>query len=294
MTCLHPLTGLGSQITRFAPSPTGALHLGHAASALLAARAAGEGGRFVLRIEDIDPQRCRPAFETALFEDLRWLGLRWAEPVRRQSEHWADYRATLEALATRGLLYPCFCSRAQVADTLAALSAPHRAPDGSARYPGTCRTLSAPVRSARIASGAPYVLRLDMMAALDLLGGEPAWEEIAVGRVQGAAAAFGDVVLARRDVPASYHLCVTHDDALAGITLVTRGVDLRPATAVHRVLQDLMGWPRPRYWHHSLACDAQGRRLAKRDGALGIGTLRRDGCDPRVVAEQALSLIGCG
>jgi len=279
----------GPHVTRFAPSPTGFLHLGHAGSALLAAHRAGAGGQFLLRIEDIDPQRCRPEFERAIYEDLGWLGLRWAPQVRRQSAQFGQYRAALDALAARGVLYPCFCSRARIAEAVGALSAPHQAPDGSARYPGTCRTLPDSVRRQRRDAGEPFVLRLDMDAALRALGDEPGWHELGEGRVRGDAAAFGDVVLARRDVPASYHLCVTHDDALQGVTLVTRGVDLRAATAVHRVLQGLMGWAAPVYGHHRLATDAAGQRLAKRDGALSIRACRDAGADPRQLAAQALA-----
>lgn len=263
------------ETTRFAPSPTGFLHLGHAYAALFAERWAREsGGRFLLRIEDIDTTRCRPEYTAACLEDLRWLGLSWEEPVRVQSAHFADYAKVLETLAGRGLLYPCFCSRAAVArEAQASATAPHLTPDGAPRYPGTCRTLTESERRRRIASGAPYVLRLDMAKALALMPSPLTYEEIGVGRLPCDPAPFGDVVLARRDVPASYHLAVTHDDALQGVSLVTRAEDLRPATSLHRLLQTLMGWPEPRYAHHPLLYDASGRRLAKRSGATPLRAL---------------------
>jgi glutamyl-Q tRNA(Asp) synthetase len=264
-----------AETTRFAPSPTGHLHLGHAYAALFAERFARQtGGRFLLRIEDIDTTRCRPQFTAALIEDLRWLGLSWEEPVRVQSAHFAEYRAVLVALSARGLVYPCFCSRAEIArEAAASASAPHVTPDGAPRYPGTCRRLTAREREARLAAGAPYVLRLDMARALSLVSGPLSFEEVGVGRIPCNPAPFGDVVLARRDVPASYHLAVTHDDALQGVSLVTRAEDLRPATALHRLLQTLMGWPEPRYAHHPLLRDASGQRLAKRSGATPLRAL---------------------
>ncbi len=277
-------------VTRFAPSPTGYLHLGHAASALFAWRQAREaGGRFLLRLEDIDPTRCRPEYAAAVLEDLAWLGLDWDGPVRAQSEHLAEYRAVLDALGGRGLAYPCFCTRAAIQREVAeAASAPH-APDGSLRYPGTCRGLSAAERRRRIAAGEPHVLRLDLAAALRAVGGPLSFVEMGPGciedqrRIICTPEQFGDVVLARRDAPASYHLCVTHDDALQGVTLVTRGIDLLPATHLHRLLQALMGWPEPAYAHHRLLTDASGRRLAKRDRAATLRALRAEGCTPEAV-----------
>ena len=264
-----------SIVTRFAPSPTGYLHLGHAFSAMTAWRRAREsGGRFLLRLEDIDPSRCRPEFAAAIQEDLLWLGLDWDGPVRVQSEHLPDYQAVLDVLSDRGLLYPCFCTRADIAREIeASVAAPH-APDGSLVYPGTCRTLSADRRAARIAMGERFALRLDMQRAAT----EPLryWEELQ-GETVCDPMAFGDVVLARKDAPASYHLCVTHDDALQGATLVVRGEDLRSATDIHRLLQALMGWPVPRYAHHRLLTDADGRRLAKRDRAATLRDLRASG-----------------
>lgn len=265
-------------VTRFAPSPTGYLHIGHVHAALVAERAARRaGGRFLLRLEDIDPARCRPAYAAAIIEDVRWLGLVWDGPVRVQSAHLPEYRAALAALERRGLLYPCFCSRADIAQ---AQSAPHAAPDGSAVYPGTCRHLSPAARAARIASGAPHAWRLDMARALRAADTPLLVAEAGTPPRAADPAAFGDVVLGRRDVPASYHLCVTHDDAHQGVTLVTRGEDLRPATDLHRLLQALFGWPAPAYAHHPLLTDAEGRRLAKRDGATSVRALRAAGAEP--------------
>ena len=271
-------------VTRFAPSPTGHLHLGHAFSALTAWRRAREaGGRFLLRLEDIDPGRCRPEFAASIPEDLAWLGLDWDGPVRVQSAHLPEYRAVLEALAARGLVYPCFCTRAEIAREVADSAAAPHGPDGAPLYPGTCRQLSAGARAARLGSGAPHALRLDMARALAGLPGPLIYEEEGEGQVACDPARFGDVVLARKDAPASYHLCVTHDDALQGVTLVTRGEDLRPATDLHRLLQALMGWPMPRYAHHRLLTDAAGRRLAKRDRAATVRALREAGVTPAEV-----------
>ncbi len=276
--------------TRFAPSPTGLLHLGHARAALIAwRRARAVGGRFLLRLEDIDATRCRPEFACAVIEDLAWLGLDWDGLPRVQSEHLAEYRAVLDQLAERGLTYPCFCSRAEIQREIAAsASAPH-APDGSLRYPGTCRSLSKPERRRRIAAGLPYAIRLDMEAALARISGPLSFEEEGRGRIVCRPDLFGDVVLARRDAPCSYHLCVTHDDAAQGVTLVTRGRDLLPATDVHRLLQALLGWPVPSYAHHALLTDAAGRRLAKRDGAASLRALREAGISPA----EARAGAGC-
>jgi len=262
-------------VTRFAPSPTGFLHLGHAFSALTAwRRARAAGGRFLLRLEDIDATRCRPEFAAAILEDLAWLGLDPDGPVRAQSEHLPDYAAALDNLRARGLLYPCFCSRA---DIQRAAAAPH-GPDGGPVYPGTCRALSGAERAAR--AHEPHALRLDMARAL--IPGLTFQEE-AEGTVAADPARFGDVVLARKDTPTSYHLCVTHDDALQGVTLVTRGEDLKPATHLHRLLQALFGWPTPVYAHHRLLTGASGRRLAKRDRAATLRDLRASGVTPEAI-----------
>ena len=259
----------GTVVTRFAPSPTGYLHAGHAFAARLAWRRAREArGRFLLRIEDIDRERCRPAYTAAILDDLAWLGLDWDGPVIRQSERFALYRAALNSLAARGLLYPCFCSRAEIAREVArSTAAPHT--DGAALYPGTCRALPAASRDARLAAGEPHVLRLDMASAL--AGTPPLWfADASHGTIQARPAMFGDVVLGRRDAPASYHLCACFDDAAQGVTLVTRGEDLLGATHLHRLLQHLMGWPTPRYLHFPLLVGPDGRRLSKRDGAVPL------------------------
>ena len=267
-------------ITRFAPSPTGYLHLGHAFSACNAwKRARAANGRFLLRIEDIDPARCRPEYAAAIEQDLTWLGLDWDGPPRVQSEHLADYRAALDILAGKDLLYPCFCTRADIARSVAA---PH-GPDGAPLYPGTCRRRSVAERADRIEAGQPFALRLDMAAAY-----RPglSFHEESQGRIKCHPERFGDIVLARKDAPASYHLCVAHDDALQAVTLVTRGGDLKPATDLHRLLQTLMGWPEPAYAHHRLLTDSAGRRLAKRDQAQTLRSLRADGIPAREVIRR--------
>lgn len=264
--------------TRFAPSPTGYLHLGHAFSAFNAWRRARDaGGRFLLRLEDIDPARCRPDYAGAIEDDLRWLGLDWDGPIRVQSRHLPEYQAVLDHLAARGLVYPCFCSRAAVMREAAASAAAPHAPDGAPLYPGTCRRLTAAARDDRIAAGERFAMRLDMQAAA-----RPGlwYQEEGQGRVDCHPEAFGDVVLARKDAPASYHLCVTHDDALQGVTLITRGEDLRASTSLHRLIQDLMGWPAPVYAHHRLLTDENGRRLSKRDRALTVRDMRTNGVTP--------------
>jgi glutamyl-Q tRNA(Asp) synthetase len=267
-------------VTRFAPSPTGYLHLGHAYSALFAQDQARQaGGRFLLRIEDIDGARSRPEFEAAIAEDLAWLGVTWNGAVRRQSEHMNDYRAVLERLDRLGVTYPCFCSRKDIA----AQSAPH---GPSAAYPGTCRTRSSEDRARRIAAGQPYAIRLDVTAGLALTG-PLSWRDCHAGIVAAQPAREGDPVIARRDTPTSYHLSVTIDDHLQGVTLVTRGEDLFAATHVHRLLQGLLGYAPPDYCHHPLLKNAQGERLSKRDGAVAIRTLRVQGRTPEQVREMA-------
>jgi glutamyl-Q tRNA(Asp) synthetase len=269
--------GTGPPIFRFAPSPTGYLHLGHAFSAFRGwHRARAWGGRFVLRIEDIDPERCREGFAAAIFEDLAWLGIDWDGEVLFQSRRFAVYRGLLADLAARGLVYPCFCSRAEIAREVAgSVAAPH-GPDGAVLYPGTCRRLSEDERAGRLASGAAHAWRLDVGRAL---AGAPAlwFFEEGVGEVLAAPGMFGDVVLGRRDAPASYHLCVTCDDAAQGVTHVVRGEDLRAATHVHRLLQHVFGWAVPAYVHHPLLRDAAGVRLSKRDGAVSLRAMREAG-----------------
>jgi len=275
-----------SVVTRFAPSPTGLLHLGHAYSALFAwVCARGAGGRFLLRIEDIDSGRCRPEFTDGILEDLAWLGLEWDGPVRRQSEHFDDYRRALDHLTAMGLIYPCFCTRAEIqAEIARAGAAPHGGEDPL--YPGTCRALSADQRSVRIAAGQSYALRIDIAQAV-ARAGPLEWEDSEAGRVAADPLSHGDVVLARKDTPASYHLAVTVDDAIQGVTLVTRGRDLFGATHVHRLLQFLLDLPTPRYWHHRLLTDASGQRFAKRDRSLTLRALRREGKTPAEVREMA-------
>jgi glutamyl-Q tRNA(Asp) synthetase len=272
-------------VTRFAPSPTGYLHLGHVYSAVAGWRAARTaGGRFLLRLEDIDRGRCREEYADAILEDLAWLGLDWDGPVRRQSEHFADYRTALDRLEAEGVLYPCFCTRREIQAEIARAGG---APQGDvpAPYPGTCRRLNERERIERRFSGADFALRLDIGRALALTGPLD-WVEERGGeprRVCADPVAQGDVVLARKEVPTSYHLAVTVDDAIQGVTLVTRGADLMPATDIHRLLQALLGLPTPRYRHHPLLTDAQGRRLAKRDRALTIRAMRAAGMSPAEV-----------
>lgn len=262
-------------VTRFAPSPTGRLHLGHAHSALFAAAQAGKAGRFLLRIEDIDSGRCRDEFVAGIEEDLGWLGLEWERPVRRQSEHFDDYREALARLAARNLLYPCFCTRKDIADEVTRSGhAPH-GPDG-VLYPGLCRRLDPAERAERMAAGEPHALRLDMIQAIRQAG-PLRWRDHAAGPQVAAPEIFGDVVLARKDTPTSYHLAVTVDDALQNVTLVTRGVDLFAASHVHRLLQALLELPTPDYHHHRLLTDDSGKRFAKRDRSLTLQTLREAG-----------------
>jgi glutamyl-Q tRNA(Asp) synthetase len=276
-------------VFRFAPSPNGYLHLGHAFSAMLNADLARQtGGRFLLRIEDIDPTRCRPAFEAAVNEDLGWLGLSWEKPARRQSEHFAEYRAALEKLTALGLVYPAFESRAETARLVAEREkqAPWpRDPDGAPLYPGTARALAPGDRGRLLQSGAPYALRLDMAAAC-ARGGQLNWIERGEGpdgesgTVAANPAAWGDVIIARKETPTSYHLAVVVDDALQGVTEVVRGQDLFWSTSVHRLLQELLGLPQPVYRHHGLIRDAAGQKLSKSTDATGLRELRAAGVTP--------------
>lgn len=273
-------------ISRFAPSPTGRLHLGHAFSAVRAhdlARAGG--GRFLLRIEDIDPGRTREEHVAGIEEDLRWLELEWDGAVVRQSERLSLYAEALERLRTRGLVYPCFCTRAEIA---ASAAAPHG--DEGPVYPGTCRALSEAERTQRMATK-QHCWRLDMGEARAAIAPSPLWGEgskllwhdATAGWVQADPAPQGDVVLARKEAPTSYHLAVIVDDAAQGVTDIVRGTDLFAATHVHRLLQALLGLPTPRYHHHPLLTDAAGRRLAKRDGSSSLADLRAAGADPRAL-----------
>ena len=278
-------------VTRFAPSPTGRLHLGHAYAALFAQHRAREGGgRFLLRIEDIDRSRCRPEFEAGIFEDLAWLGLQWETPVRRQSDHTGDYRAALDALASRGLLYPCFCSRKEIqAEIAAAVGAPQGPPGGGPEgplYPGTCRELSDSKRAARMKKGEAYALRLDVSKAKNKLGSLTFTEWGAGpdgehGEQLVRPELLGDVVLARKDMPASYHLAVVVDDARQGMTLVVRGIDLFHATHIQRLLQAVLGLPTPAYQHHPLILDAEGKKFSKRDQSMTLRALRDGGATPK-------------
>jgi glutamyl-Q tRNA(Asp) synthetase len=272
-------------VTRFAPSPTGRLHLGHASAAAFAHdRARKPEGRFLLRMEDLDPVRSKAEFEAAIREDLTWLGLSWDGAVLRQSERFPAYRAALERLETDGLLYPCFCTRTEIAAEIArAVEAPH-GPEG-AHYPGTCRALSSVERRDRMASGAPYAIRLNAEAAAKRVPPLSFHEECAGpnnerGTIAVEPLLFGDVVLARKDAPASYHLAVVVDDAHQGVTHVTRGNDLFAATHIQRVLQALLGLDMPAYAHHKLILDANGRKFSKRDQSVTLGALRDAGKTP--------------
>ena len=274
-------------VTRFAPSPTGRLHLGHAYSALLSYRfAREEGGRFLLRIEDIDPGRTREEHVAGILEDLAWLGIDWDGEVVRQSRRLPLYQEALDRLKALDLVYPCFCTRSAIAAEIAAsASAPH-GPDGPV-YPGTCRHLTREEREQRMLHE-PHAWRLDMMEAVREVG-DLHWTDAAAGDVLAEPDRFGDVVLARKDAPTSYHLAVTVDDAAQGVTDVVRGRDLFAAPDVHRLLQALLGLPVPRYHHHALLADENGRRLAKRNGAPMLADLRATGADPRRLADDLLA-----
>lgn len=267
--------------TRFAPSPTGYLHLGHAYAAL---DATAQGHEMLVRIEDIDGTRCRPEYEAAILEDLEWLGIGWSGAVWRQSERFETYRGALAQLEERNLLYPCFCTRREIQAEIAAADAAPHGPDGPL-YPGTCRHLSPDQRAERMASDAPYALRLDMARALKTV--DPVLTFVEKGEtIIADPAQFGDAVLARKETPTSYHLAVTVDDAAQGITLVTRAEDLLPATHLHRLLQALLGLPTPAYRHFPLLKGPGGKRLAKRDGARSLRELRAEGVSPDNVRRQ--------
>ncbi len=277
-------------VTRFAPSPTGLLHLGHAFSALTAFDASrAAGGRFLLRIEDIDTTRCRPEYETALVDDLAWLGLDWEQPVRRQSEHFADYSQALDRLRAMGVVYRCFLTRREIAE--ASASAPHGAGEGvdGFIYRGPAQPMSVDEESTRIAEGQSFAWRLSLRNSQDLLGEEFARLEFAEagegpngerGVVRARPELCGDVILARKDVATSYHLAVVHDDALQDVTNVIRGVDLFASTHIHTLLQRLLGLPQPTYRHHRLLTGPDGKRYAKRDRSLTLASLRASGLSP--------------
>jgi glutamyl-Q tRNA(Asp) synthetase len=269
------------QVSRFAPSPTGRLHLGHAFSAALGHRAGGEnGGKFLLRIEDLDPARSRPEFVEGIYEDLRWLGLDWDPPLLIQSERTSAYAAALDALKARGLVYACFCTRADIAQSL---TAPHG--DAATSYPGTCRGLpDDPERRA----ATPHCWRLDSASAL-ALSGLPSWREADSREFAATPKQIGDAILARKDAPASYHLSCVVDDAAAGVTLVARGADLRPSTPIQRLLQQMLGLPEPAYLHHPLVTHADGRRLAKRDLAPTLAAMRENGINGPALAADLLA-----
>lgn len=281
---------------RFAPSPNGRLHLGHAYSALLnAAFAERLGGRLSLRIEDIDPVRSRPELVSGIEDDLAWLGLPFTGPVRRQSRHMAEYEAARGRLAARGLAYPCFCSRGQIRARIAEAADPPCDPDGVPHYPGTCRALDAAQVRARIAAE-PHTWRLDMARALDAAPGPHAYTAFDLDGGERAVPAdparWGDAVIARRDVPTSYHLAVVHDDAAQGITHVVRGRDLEAATDLHLLLQRLLGLPSPRYHHHALILDETGEKLAKSRGSTSLADLRAAGETPEGVRRRLFETSG--
>ena len=270
-------------VFRFAPSPNGYLHLGHAFSALMNHEMAmATGGSLLLRIENIDGERCRPEFEQAIYDDLHWLGLDWEKPVRRQSQHFDDYAEALRRLDQRGLLYPCFCSRSDVMHAVTDHLDWPRDPDGSPIYPGTCRHLSAGEGAGRIGGGAAHAWRLDVARALAETG-PLQWRDLDLGVIPADPLRLGDVVLARKETPTSYHLAVTWDDATQGVELVTRGLDLVEATHIHRLLQALLDLPVPVWRHHRLLLDAEGRRYAKRDKAPTLAGLRAAGISAEAV-----------
>jgi glutamyl-Q tRNA(Asp) synthetase len=279
---------MSTPVFRFAPSPNGRLHLGHAASALLNQRLAAEtGGRFLLRIEDIDTTRCRPEFEAAIFEDLAWLGLDWEMPAMRQSARFACYGEALDGLAARGLTYPCFCSRREIAADSAGLGCD---PDGAPLYSGRCRKLTSEEVQARIAAGEPAAFRLRMAEAAAQVG-PLAWLEgpptEACETIPADPLAWGDAVLRRKEFPASYHIAVVIDDSAQGVTHVVRGRDLCQATSLHRLLQALLGLPAPRYFHHGLIADGAGEKLAKSRGSPALADLRAAGVSAEDVRRMA-------
>ena len=282
---------------RFAPSPNGELHLGHALSALLNQKLArASGGRLLLRVEDIDTLRCTPQLEAGILRDLEWLGLEWERPVRRQSEHFLEYEAALQRLIREELVYPAFMSRGEIR----AFIAEHgrdwpRDPDGVPLYPATDKSLPVRERKRRMAEGAPFAWRLDVEAVIARLGRELSWTEYADDSLTARSGIdarpqeWGDVIVARREVPTSYHLSVVVDDALQGVSHVVRGRDLYLATSVHRLLQEVLGLPPPAYFHHRLMLDADGRKLSKSRAGTGLSALREKGATPATI-RQAVGL----
>ena len=283
-------------LTRFAPSPTGYLHLGHAFSAMTVFDAARDaGGTCLLRVEDIDVTRCKPEYETAVYEDLGWLGCEWPEPVRRQSKHFSEYHSALEKLHAKGLVYRCFKTRKEIAEDIA--RAPHHPGEGpeGVIYPGPSEPMSADEEAERFNKGEAFAWRLSISACRDFLG--EAFDRLSfietgegpdgeTGEVRARPETLGDVILGRKDVGTSYHLACTHDDALQGVTHVIRGVDLYFATHLHRLLQELMGWPVPVYRHHKLMLDETGKRFAKRDQSLTLRALREAGETPNSLRQR--------
>jgi glutamyl-Q tRNA(Asp) synthetase len=282
---------MSQPVFRFAPSPNGELHLGHALSAILNSEwAARTDGRFLLRIEDIDLERCTPEYERGIYDDLAWLGIGWEKPARRQSEHFADYKTVLDLLIREELVYPSFMSRSEIRAFISEAETPRkpwpRDPDGVPLYPGADRELSSRERRRRVASGTPYSWRLDVAAALGRVTGPLSWTEVAAEfsdvtqTVEAHPAQWGDVVLARRDVPTSYHLSVVLDDAAQGVSHVVRGRDLLLATSIQRLLQELLSYPAPAYFHHPLVEGPDGRKLSKSENDTGLKRLRDSGATP--------------
>lgn len=273
-------------MTRFAPSPTGHLHKGHAYAAWRAWDFARKhGGRFLLRIEDIDFTRCRAENTEQIFEDLAWLGIEWEEPVRIQSEHLDEFESCAAKLQKEGFLYPCFCTRKDIAREIERAG---QAPHGSEGpvYPGTCRQLSADEVASRMNAGATYALRLNLGKAKSHIGHELLWEDSLHGPQKAEPELLGDAVIVRKDIGTSYHLAVVHDDGLQGITDIVRGNDLFESTHLHRILQDLLGLPSPKYHHHALLTDESGNRLAKRDNAITLKRLRESGVTARQLKQE--------
>jgi glutamyl-Q tRNA(Asp) synthetase len=278
-------------VFRFAPSPNGYLHIGHAYSALRNVEMARRmDGRFLLRIEDIDLERCRPEYEQAIYDDLAWLGLTWEEPVLRQSEHFSTYAKAVEYLQARGLLYPCFCSRLDISRAVADRRDWPHDPDGGPLYPGTCLALSEDERARRLAAGEPAALRIHMAQAMVQISQPLRWCEFGEGKdardVQAEPALWGDFVLARKDIPTTYHISVVVDDARQGVTDIVRGQDLFDATSLHRLLQDLFKLPVPRYHHHDLLRDPTGQKLSKSTRAKSLRALREEGVTAQDVRKR--------